>query len=139
MLGRSATRCRALSHAGVPTDITVHTVTEQGVRYEPIFSPDDLRPERYDDELEIAEPRFTADPLLSIDLPEVPTAAGLAPSGSLSVAERKDDLRTRNAHVAKRLVDITGWGMWGKRQQQALHAVAGRRTSRSGFGTWRRC
>jgi hypothetical protein len=32
------------------------------------------------------------------------------PSGSLSVAERKDDLRTRNAHVAKRLVDITGWG-----------------------------
>ena len=40
----------------------------------------------------------------------MPTAAGLVPSGSLSVAERKDDLRTRNAHVAKRLVDITGWG-----------------------------
>ncbi|HSP28418.1 MAG TPA: DEAD/DEAH box helicase [Ilumatobacteraceae bacterium] len=92
------------------TDITVHTVTEQGIRYEPLFSPDDLQPARYDDELEIAEPRFVADPLLSIDLPEVPTAAGLVPSGSLSVAERKDDLRTRNAHVAKRLVDITGWG-----------------------------
>jgi superfamily II DNA or RNA helicase len=92
------------------TDITVHTVTEQGVRYEPLFSPDDLQPARYDDELEIAEPRFVADPLLSVDLPEVPTAAGLVPSGSLSVAERKDDLRTRNAHVAKRLVDITGWG-----------------------------
>ena len=27
----------------------------------------------------------------------------------MSVAERKDDLRTRNAHVAKRLVDVTGW------------------------------
>ena len=92
------------------TDITVHTVTEEGVRFEPHFSPDDLHAPRYDDEVEIAEPLFVADPLLSIDLPEVPTAAGLVPSGSLSVAERKDDLRTRNAHIAKRLVDITGWG-----------------------------
>jgi hypothetical protein len=92
------------------TDITVHTVTEEGVRFEPLFSPDDLHAPRYDDELEIAEPLFVADPLLSIELPEIPTAAGLVPSGSLSVAERKDDLRTRNAHVAKRLVDITGWG-----------------------------
>ncbi|MGB7879201.1 MAG: hypothetical protein WBL31_10600, partial [Ilumatobacteraceae bacterium] len=49
------------------------------------------------------------DPSLSLDLPDVPTAAGHVPAGSLSVAERKDDLRTRNAHVAKRLVDITGW------------------------------
>ena len=39
----------------------------------------------------------------------MPTAAGLVPAGALSVAERKDDLRTRNADVAKRLVDITGW------------------------------
>ena len=91
------------------TDITVHTVTEQGVRYEPLFSHDDLTEARYDDELEIGEPLFVADPSLSLDLPDVPTAAGLVPSGSLSVAERKDDLRTRNAHVAKRLVDITGW------------------------------
>jgi hypothetical protein len=92
------------------TDITVHTVTQDGVRYEPLFSPDDLSAARYDDDIEIPEPRFVADPSLSLDLPEVPTAAGLVPSGSLSVAERKDDLRTRNAHVAKRLVDITGWG-----------------------------
>lgn len=92
------------------TDITVHTVTEEGVRFEPQFSPDDLRAPRYDDELEIAEPLFVGDSLLGIELPEVPTAAGLVPSGSLSVAERKDDLRTRNAHVAKRLVDLTGWG-----------------------------
>jgi hypothetical protein len=91
------------------TDITVHTVTEEGVRYEPLFDVTDLAPPRYDHEVEIAEPPFVADPLLSIELPDVPTAAGLVPSGSLSVAERKDDLRTRNAHVAKRLVDLTGW------------------------------
>jgi superfamily II DNA or RNA helicase len=92
------------------TDITVHAVTEDGVRYEPQFSPEDLTVARYDDDVEIPEPRFVADARLSLDLPEVPTAAGLVPSGALSVAERKDDLRTRNAHVAKRLVDITGWG-----------------------------
>ena len=91
------------------TDITVHTVTEEGVRFEPLFSPEDLGAPRYDDEPEIAEPLFTADPSLSLELPEVPTAAGLVPTGSMSVAERKDDLRTRNAHVAKRLVDVTGW------------------------------
>ena len=38
------------------------------------------------------------------------TACGCPSNVALSVAERKDDLRTRNAHVAKRLVDITGWG-----------------------------
>ncbi|MGB0112747.1 MAG: DEAD/DEAH box helicase [Ilumatobacteraceae bacterium] len=91
------------------TDITVHTVTEEGIRYEPTFSPDELSGDRYDDELEIAEPMFVADPSLNLDLPEVPTAAGLVPAGSMSVAERKDDLRTRNAHVAKRLVDMTAW------------------------------
>jgi superfamily II DNA or RNA helicase len=91
------------------TDITVHTVTEEGVRFEPSFPPEHLGVPRFDDEVEIAEPSFKADPLLSLDLPEVPTAAGLVPAGSMSVAERKDDLRTRNAHVAKRLVDVTGW------------------------------
>jgi superfamily II DNA or RNA helicase len=96
------------------TDITVHTVTVDpisghGIRYEPAFSLDDLAAPRYDDEVEVAEPLFVADPLLSLELPEVPTPAGLVPSGGLSVAERKDDLRTRNAHVAKRLVDLTGW------------------------------
>jgi hypothetical protein len=45
---------------------------------------------------------------LTIELPDVPTSAGLQPVGSLSVAEMKDELRTRNAHVAKRLVDMTG-------------------------------
>ncbi len=86
------------------TDIAVHTVTQDGVRYEPTFT--DIA--RYDDEGEVAEPCFVADAALDLELPDVPTAAGLVPDSSLSVAERKDDLRTRNAHVAKRLVDITG-------------------------------
>jgi hypothetical protein len=105
------------------TDVTVHTVTEQGVRYEPLFGPDELGGARYDDDLEIPEPQFVGDPSLDLDLPEVPTAAGLVPSGSLSVAERKDDLRTRNAHVAKRLVDITGWNH--ARVQGEMNRLAG--------------
>jgi len=63
----------------------------------------------YDDDIGIAEPSLANDTTLTIELPDVPTAAGLQPIGSLSVAELKDDLRTRNAHVAKRLVDMTGW------------------------------
>jgi superfamily II DNA or RNA helicase len=109
------------------TGITVHTVTEDGIQYEPAFEPtyvlDDLRPPRFDDELEIPEPRFAADPDLRVDIPEVPTAAGLVPSGALSVAELKDDLRTRNAHVAKRLVDITGWSH--ARVQGEMNRLAG--------------
>jgi len=95
------------------TEVTVHTVTGEGVRFEPTFDPSELNIARYDDDVEIPEPPFAErpdlHPDLALDLPEVPTAAGLVPTGSLSVAERKDDLRTRNAHVAKRLVDITGW------------------------------
>jgi superfamily II DNA or RNA helicase len=78
------------------TGITFHAVTEAGV-------------EHFDDEPDPPDPVFTDDPTLAVDLPDVPTEAGLVPWGSLSVAEQKDDLRTRNADVAKRLVDITGW------------------------------
>jgi len=63
----------------------------------------------FDDEPDPPAPFFASDPELDIDLPDIATAAGLAPSGALSVAEIKDDLRTRNAYVAKRLVDVTGW------------------------------
>ncbi len=58
-----------------------------------------------------------------LDLPDIPTAAGLVPTGSLSVAEMKDDLRTRNAHVAKRLVDVTGWNH--PRVQGEMNNLAG--------------
>ena len=105
------------------TDITMHTVTERGVRYEPLFGPDELGGARYDDDLDIPEPQFVGDASLELDLPEVPTAAGTVSSGSLSVAERKDDLRTRNAHVAKRVVDITGWNH--ARVQGEMNRLAG--------------
>ena len=105
------------------TDVTVHTVTESGIRYEPLFGPDELGAARYDDDVEIAEPLVAGDPAFDLDLPEVPTAAGLVAHGSMSVAERKDDLRTRNAHVAKRLVDITGWSH--ARVQGEMNRLAG--------------
>ena|GEM_PF-117663 len=100
------------------TDISIHTVgadggiiagdpSEPAVGYEPTY--DTGGPPAYDDEPDPPTPFFSADPELMIDLPEIPTAAGLVPTGALSVAEAKDDLRTRNAHVAKRLVDMTGW------------------------------
>ena len=61
--------------------------------------------------------------LLRVELPDVPTEAGLVSWSSLSVAEQKDDLRTRNADLAKRLVDITGWGH--ARVQGELNRLAG--------------
>jgi hypothetical protein len=82
------------------TGITVHAITESGVEH---FEP------TFDDEPDPPMPDFGSDPGLALDLPDVPTEAGLRPWNSLSVAERKDDLRTRNADVAKRLVDATGW------------------------------
>ena len=101
------------------TDISIHTVGADGgviagdhtsmvdVRFEPTYDVGRLA--AFDDEADPPAPFFAADPALSIDLPEIPTAAGLVPTGDLSVAEMKDDLRTRNAHLAKRLVDVTGW------------------------------
>jgi superfamily II DNA or RNA helicase len=77
------------------TGVKFHTVTESGV-------------EHFDDEPDPPTPDF-GDDTLALDLPDVPTEAGLVAWGSLSVAEQKDDLRTRNADVAKRLVDVTGW------------------------------
>ena len=79
------------------TGISVHAVTEDGLQF-------------FDDEPDPPDPVFAADPALAIELPEIPTEAGSVAWSSLSVAEQKDDLRTRNADVAKRLVDLTGWG-----------------------------
>jgi len=83
--------------SAVATGIRVHAFTEEG------FSV-------FDDEPDVPEPDYD-DPLLaglSIDLPDVPTEAGFVRGGALSVAERKDDLRGRNADLARRLVDLTG-------------------------------
>ncbi|MFZ9016325.1 MAG: DEAD/DEAH box helicase [Ilumatobacteraceae bacterium] len=92
------------------TGVSFHAVTETGV-------------ELFDDEPDPADPSFVDDPGLVVDLPDVPTEAGLVPWGSLSIAEQKDDLRTRNADIAKRLVDITGWNH--ARVQGEMNRLAG--------------
>ncbi len=92
------------------TGISVHAVTEDGVQF-------------FDEEPDPPDPVFAEDPALAIDLPEIPTEAGLVAWSSLSVAEQKDDLRTRNADVAKRLVDITGWNH--ARVQGEMNRLAG--------------
>lgn len=96
------------------TAIRFHTVTEEGVQH--FDTP-------WDAESDVPEPVFADDPGLALDLPPVPTEAGLVPWSSLSVAEQKDDLRTRNADVAKRLVDITGWNH--ARVQGEMNRLAG--------------
>ena len=92
------------------TGVKFHAVTESGVQM-------------FDDEPDPSEPEFTDDPTLAIDLPDIPTEAGLVSWSKLSIAEKKDDLRTRNADVAKRLVDITGWGH--ARIQGEMNRLAG--------------
>jgi superfamily II DNA or RNA helicase len=92
------------------TGVKFHTVTESGVQM-------------FDDEPDPTEPAFAEDPNLAIDLPDIPTEAGLVAWSTLSIAEKKDDLRTRNADVAKRLVDMTGWGH--ARMQGEMNRLAG--------------
>jgi superfamily II DNA or RNA helicase len=90
------------------TGMSVHAITEHGLQ-------------TFDDDLAIPEPDAEAGLLL--DLPAVPTEDGTVPWGELSVAERKEDLRTRNAAVARRLVDITGWQH--ARVQAEMNRLAG--------------
>jgi hypothetical protein len=61
------------------------------------------------DEPELPEPHFEDDPLLELDLADIPTDAGWGPDSGRSVFEIKEELRERNAVLAKRLVDFTGW------------------------------
>jgi superfamily II DNA or RNA helicase len=92
------------------TGVKFHAVTEDGVQL-------------FDDEPDPPNPTFTDDPDLAVDFPDIPTDAGLVSWNSLSVAEQKDDLRTRNADVAKRLVDMTGWNH--ARVQGEMNRLAG--------------
>lgn len=88
------------------TGITMHAVTGEGtlggteVAY-------------FDDESEVPEPDPDLDPLLTLNLPMLPTAAGTVTGttdeASMSVAERREDLRARNADLARQVVDLTGW------------------------------
>lgn len=81
--------------SAVATGMKMHAVTPEGVQY--------------DDEPDMSDPEGLDDPGLQIDLPDIPTDAGFVREGELSVAEIKEDLRSRNAAVAQRLVDLTGW------------------------------
>jgi superfamily II DNA or RNA helicase len=115
------------------TEIAIHTVGADGgviagdheamgtVRFEPTYDVGRLA--AFDDEPDPPSPFFAADSGLRIELPDIPTAAGLVTTGALSVAEMKDDLRTRNAHVAKRLVDVTGWNH--SKVQAEMNRLAG--------------
>ena len=91
------------------TGMSGHAVTEDGITY-------------FDDEPEIPEPDEAAAADDALDLPEIPTDAGFPLTGSKSVAERKEELREKNMELAKRLVDITGWGH--ARVQMELNRLA---------------
>jgi superfamily II DNA or RNA helicase len=88
------------------TGITMHAVTGEGtlggteVAY-------------FDDESEVPEPDPDLDPRLALSLPMLPTAAGTvtdtADGSTMSVAERREDLRGRNADLARRIVELAGW------------------------------
>ncbi len=90
--------------SAVATGMSIHTVTAEGVAYddEPEFAPHD------DDGPDGAAGDDGELPALDLMLPEIPTDAGFVRDGSRSTAEIKGDLRTRNAAVAQRLVDLTG-------------------------------
>jgi superfamily II DNA or RNA helicase len=81
--------------SAVATDMRIHAVTHIGLQF--------------DDEPDQPEPADDITQGMALDLPEIPTDAGWAPDGARSVAEIKDELRDRNAQIALRLVDRTGW------------------------------
>jgi superfamily II DNA or RNA helicase len=87
--------------SAVATSMQVHGFSESGL---------ELTPFDGDNDPDIPEPMFDDIDLagLSLDLPDVPTDEGFAPVGGLSVAERKEELRVRNAAIAQRVVDMTG-------------------------------
>lgn len=97
--------------SAVATGMRVHAFTEDGLTL-------------FDDEPEVPEPEgYADDPALDVELPDIPTEAGFGWTGGRSVAERKEDLRTRNMDLAKRLIDRTGWGH--ARLQKELNRLAG--------------
>jgi superfamily II DNA or RNA helicase len=82
------------------TGMSVHGITQDGLTQgETVL---------FDDEPEIPEPSAAGEDGL-VELDEVPTDAGWVLSGTRSVGEIKAQLRDRNAALALRLVDHTGW------------------------------
>ena len=91
--------------SAVATGIEIHAMTPSGVAIPFEFG---------EDEVDLPEPSEFGDSesgeLLELHLPDIPTDAGWGPGPGRSVFEIKDELRERNANLAKRLVDVTGWG-----------------------------
>ncbi len=87
--------------SAVATGMQIHALTPSGTAIPYEFGTD---------ENELPEPVFADDPSLELDLPDIPTDAGWGPLSGRSVFEIKDELRDKNANLAKRLVDLTGWG-----------------------------
>jgi hypothetical protein len=83
--------------SAVATGMRISAVTPDGITYDD--EPDSIASTVDDTEL---------DGLLDLLLPEVPTEAGYSRDLGRSVAEVKADLRSANAAVAQRLVDLTG-------------------------------
>ena len=91
--------------SAVATGMSIHTVTAEGVAFDDDEIGEFVRDDSDNDSNN--EPDPGAGPL-DLILPDIPTDAGFVRDCDRSVAEIKDDLRSRNAVVAQRLVDITG-------------------------------
>ena len=87
--------------SAVATGMQIHAISPTGVAVPFEFGVD---------EPDLPEPTFDDDPSLDLDLADIPTDAGWRHDDGRSVFEIKDELREKNAELAKRLVDTTGWG-----------------------------
>ena len=87
--------------SAVATGIQIHAISPNGVAVPFEFGADEQQPE---------PATVLDDPSLELELPDIPTEAGWGPDSGRSVFEIKDELREKNAALAKRLVDLTGWG-----------------------------
>jgi superfamily II DNA or RNA helicase len=87
--------------SAVATGIQIHAISPGGIAIPFEFGADEHHPE---------PATVLDDPSLEVDLPDIPTDAGWRPDSGRSVFEIKDELRDNNAVLAKRLVDLTGWG-----------------------------
>ncbi len=90
--------------SAVATGMQIHAITPSGIAIPFELGVDELdlpEAQRYEEGDEIT---------LQLELDEIPTDAGWGPQSGRSVFEIKAALRESNAVLAKRLVDITGWG-----------------------------
>jgi superfamily II DNA or RNA helicase len=88
--------------SAVATGVSVHAFTEDGLTLLDDTGNDDA----FDDEPDVPEPDGAGG---DVELEDVPTALGYVAAGRISVGERKELLRERNATLTRALVDRTGW------------------------------